>query len=98
MKNTSDGGEAVLQAFRCLGIDYVMSSPGSEWGAVWEALARQKIDGRDGPAYLSILGAIPYDENCAFNDCSFSPEPTTNEPDPIPMGDGDGDGDQRNLS
>ena len=36
-----DGGEAILEAIRRLGIDYVMSSPGSEWGAVWEAFARQ---------------------------------------------------------
>ena len=38
MKNQTDGGEAILQAFRSLGIDYIMSSPGSEWGAFWEAL------------------------------------------------------------
>ena len=29
-KNYFDGGEAVLQAFRDLGVDYVTSSPGSE--------------------------------------------------------------------
>ncbi|NND48624.1 MAG: thiamine pyrophosphate-binding protein [Rhizobiales bacterium] len=51
-KNTMDGGEAILQALRNLDVDYVMSSPGSEWSAVWEAFARQKIDGRDGPAYM----------------------------------------------
>jgi len=38
-----DGGEAILEAFRNLGIDYIISSPGSEWAPVWEALARQKI-------------------------------------------------------
>ncbi len=53
MNNQFDGGEAVLAAFRALGIDYIMSSPGSEWGAVWEALARQKVNGADGPTYLS---------------------------------------------
>jgi acetolactate synthase-1/2/3 large subunit len=53
MKNYLDGGEAVLQAFRSLGIDYIMSSPGSEWGSVWEALARQKVAGTKGPTYLS---------------------------------------------
>jgi hypothetical protein len=37
-----DGGEVILQAFRNLGINYVFSSPGSEWSAVWEALARQQ--------------------------------------------------------
>lgn len=53
MKNYLDGGEAVVQAFRSLDIDYVMASPGSEWGAVWEALARQKVSNSKGPTYLS---------------------------------------------
>lgn len=53
MRNQTDGGEAVLQAFRSLGVDYVMSSPGSEWGAVWEALASQKLTNTPGPTYLS---------------------------------------------
>ncbi len=53
MRNQTDGGEAVLQAFRSLGVDYVMSSPGSEWGAVWEALASQKLTNSPGPTYLS---------------------------------------------
>ncbi len=53
MKNYVDGGEAVLEAFRSLDIDYVMASPGSEWGAVWEALARQKVGNAPGPTYLS---------------------------------------------
>lgn len=37
-----DGGEAVLQAARDLGVDYIFSSAGSEWAPVWEALSRQK--------------------------------------------------------
>ncbi len=53
MRNQSDGGEAILQAFRSLGVDYVMSSPGSEWGAVWEALGRQKLSNTPGPTYLT---------------------------------------------
>lgn len=53
MKNELDGGEAILEGFRSLGIDYIMSSPGSEWGSVWEALAKQKVEGRNGPTYLS---------------------------------------------
>ena len=52
MKNYLDGGEAILEAFRRLRIDYIMSSPGSEWSPVWEALARQKLDGRTGPAFI----------------------------------------------
>jgi len=48
-----DGGDAILQACRDLGIDYILSSPGSEWGSIWEALARQKIANVPGPRYLS---------------------------------------------
>ena len=51
--NFPDGGEAILEAFRRLDVDYVMASPGSEWGAVWEAFARQDATGSDGPVYLS---------------------------------------------
>ena len=53
MKNYLDGGEAIVEAFRRLDIDYVMASPGSEWGSVWEAFARQDADKSDGPIYLS---------------------------------------------
>ncbi len=53
MTNFVDGGEAVLGAFRSLGVDYVMASPGSEWGAVWEAFARQKLRNAPGQTYLS---------------------------------------------
>src|SRR2546428_8351762 len=52
MKNYLDGGEAILEAFRKLKIDYIMSSPGSEWSPVWEALARQKLDNKAGPAFV----------------------------------------------
>ena len=51
-KNYLDGGEAILEAFRKLKIDYIMSSPGSEWSPVWEALARQKLDNRPGPVFV----------------------------------------------
>ncbi|MBM3487082.1 MAG: thiamine pyrophosphate-binding protein [Alphaproteobacteria bacterium] len=53
VRNAMDGGEAIVEAFRNLGVDYVMSSPGSEWGSLWEALARQQVEGKDGPEYLS---------------------------------------------
>ena len=52
MKNFVDGGEAILEAFRNLDVDYIMSSPGSEWGPVWEALGRQKIGNKEGPTYI----------------------------------------------
>ena len=32
MQNYMDGGEAIVEAFRRLDIDYVLASPGSEWG------------------------------------------------------------------
>lgn len=48
-----DGGEAILQACRDLGADYIITSPGSDWGSVWEALGRQKVNGMKGPGYLS---------------------------------------------
>lgn len=52
MNNYHDGGEAILEAFRNLGVEYVISSPGSEWPSFWEAMARQKRDGLSGPTYL----------------------------------------------
>lgn len=52
MTNSIDGGEAILEALRNLEVDYVISSPGSEWPAFWEALARQARDGKPGPTYI----------------------------------------------
>jgi acetolactate synthase-1/2/3 large subunit len=52
-----DGGEALLQACRDLGADYIFSSAGSEWAPVWEALARQAVAGvgdTAGPRYLDL--------------------------------------------
>ena len=52
MSQAYDGGEAVLEAFRKLGVDYIIASPGSEWPPVWEALARQRADETEGPGYI----------------------------------------------
>jgi acetolactate synthase-1/2/3 large subunit len=52
VKRYIDGGEAMLEAFRSLGVDYVLSSPGSEWAPVWEALVRQSSEERAGPVYI----------------------------------------------
>jgi acetolactate synthase I/II/III large subunit len=49
-----DGGEALLEACRDLGVDYVFSSPGSEWAPAWEAFARQRERGLPGPRYLDL--------------------------------------------
>ena len=35
-------------------------------------------------ALQQIIEQINFDPCCAFNDCSFNPEPTTGEPDPVP--------------
>lgn len=53
MKNYVDGGDAILAAIRNLDVDYVISSPGSEWGSVWEAFADQQVKGANGPTYIS---------------------------------------------
>jgi acetolactate synthase I/II/III large subunit len=52
MKQYCDGGEAILEAFRNLGVDHIVSSPGSEWSPMWEALARQKVNQKPGPNYI----------------------------------------------
>lgn len=55
MTRYQDGGEALLESFRALGIDHVFCSSGSEWAPLWEAMARQKIEGRSGPAYHDFM-------------------------------------------
>jgi thiamine pyrophosphate-dependent acetolactate synthase large subunit-like protein len=52
MRNYVDGGEAIVEALRKLRVDYIMSSPGSEWSPVWEALTRQKTEKRAGPTFI----------------------------------------------
>jgi acetolactate synthase-1/2/3 large subunit len=52
MNERLDGGEAILEAFRKLGVEYVLSSPGTEWAPVWEAVAKQIKQGKNGPRLL----------------------------------------------
>lgn len=52
MKNSRDGGEAIVEAFRRLGIEYIVTSPGSEWAPVWEAMSRQVTEGEPGPRFI----------------------------------------------
>ena len=54
MKNVLDGGEAILEACRKLRVDYILSSPGTEWAPVWEALAQQIQRRGEGPALLDV--------------------------------------------
>jgi acetolactate synthase-1/2/3 large subunit len=51
-RNFHDGGEAIVEAFRNMGVDYIMSSPGSEWSPVWEAMARQTVEKNAGPKFI----------------------------------------------
>ncbi len=53
MPERIDGGDAILEALRNLDVDYIISSPGSEWPSVWEALARQAVKERPGPTYIN---------------------------------------------
>ncbi|MBT98534.1 MAG: thiamine pyrophosphate-binding protein [Dehalococcoidia bacterium] len=53
MPQRKDGGDAVLEALRKLDVDYIISSPGSEWPSVWEALARQEVNEQPGPKYIN---------------------------------------------
>ena len=54
MKNRFDGGEALVEGFRKLGVDYILSSPGTEWAPVWEAMANQIHRRKEGPKLLDV--------------------------------------------
>ncbi|MEC7490838.1 MAG: thiamine pyrophosphate-dependent enzyme [Pseudomonadota bacterium] len=54
MRNTLDGGEAIVEAFRRLGVKYILSSPGTEWAPVWEAMANQQQSGNAGPVLMDV--------------------------------------------
>ena len=47
------GGHAMLKVMQRSGIDYILSSPGSEWPPVWEALAEQAEQGIKKPGYVN---------------------------------------------
>jgi acetolactate synthase-1/2/3 large subunit len=47
------GGQAILRAFERSGVDYILSSPGSEWPPVWEALAEAAARGAKNPKYIN---------------------------------------------
>ena len=54
MKNHFDGGSALVEAFRKLGVEYIRSSPGTEWAPVWEAMADQIHRKKEGPKLLDV--------------------------------------------
>ena len=47
------GGQAMLRAIERSGVDYILSSPGSEWPPVWEALAEAAARGAQQPKYIN---------------------------------------------
>jgi acetolactate synthase I/II/III large subunit len=52
LKNHLDGGDAILEAIRDLKVEYILSSPGTEWASIWEAMANQIHQGKDGPKFM----------------------------------------------
>ena len=54
MKESIDGGSALLAAFRAAGADYIFCCSGSEWAPVWEALARSRLRAEPVPRYLDL--------------------------------------------
>lgn len=53
-KQPQSGAAVFLEILRNYGVEYIFSSPGSEWPPLWEALAEQKAQGIDGPTYINI--------------------------------------------
>ncbi|HSQ13605.1 MAG TPA: thiamine pyrophosphate-binding protein, partial [Candidatus Deferrimicrobium sp.] len=47
------GGQVMLKAVERSGIDFILSSPGSEWPPVWEALAEAAARGAQKPKYIN---------------------------------------------
>lgn len=47
------GGKAMVEIFRRAGVDYIFSSPGTEWPPVWEALAEAQERGDSRLRYLN---------------------------------------------
>ena len=47
------GGQAILKAIELSGVDFILSSPGSEWPPVWEALAEAAARGAKNPKYIN---------------------------------------------
>ena len=47
------GGQAILKAIERSGVEFILSSPGSEWPPVWEALAEAAARGAQKPKYIN---------------------------------------------
>jgi len=47
------GGQAMLKAIERSGVEFILSSPGSEWPPMWEALAEAAARGAQKPKYIN---------------------------------------------
>src|SRR5436190_13066107 len=47
------GGKALVRIFARAGVDYIFSSPGTEWPPVWEALAEAQERGDNRLRYIN---------------------------------------------
>ena len=47
------GGKALVKIFERAGVDYIFSSPGTEWPPVWEALAESQEGAPGRPRYIN---------------------------------------------
>ena len=47
------GGKALVKVFEQAGVDYIFSSPGTEWPPVWEALAEAQQHADHRPRYIN---------------------------------------------
>ena len=67
MKNHLDGGDAILEAIRDLKVEYILSSPGTEWSSIWEAMANQDHQGIPGPKFMDCWHeTLAVDIACGF--------------------------------
>ena len=47
-----DGGDILVEVLNSHGVEYIISSPGSEWPPLWEALCRRQAEGEKAPTYV----------------------------------------------
>jgi acetolactate synthase-1/2/3 large subunit len=50
---SESGGEILLNLLHSYGVEYIFCSPGTEWTAVWEGLAKRQSQGDDSLKYIN---------------------------------------------
>lgn len=53
LNETISGGEALIDILRRQGVEYIFSSPGSDWAPVWEVLSKKQALREPGPQYVN---------------------------------------------